>query len=202
MKYILAIFIVALLLAIVNKKNPIETNKLLPTDKIVAFGDSLTYGHGVDTIYSYPSVLSQLSGHIVENEGLSGEISALGIRRLSKVLMRSDAKLMILCHGGNDILQRRSYKDLKKNLKTMINMAQSKNMQVVLIGVPDISLVGLSVPELYQEVASEEEILYIDDLLEDILSDSSLKGDHVHPNAIGYRKMADEIYKFLSKNIL
>jgi lysophospholipase L1-like esterase len=201
MKYILAILIAVSILLILNKKSPTERYELSPTDKIIAFGDSLTYGYGVDAIHSYPSVLSQLSGHIVQNEGLSGEISALGVKRLSRVLMGSDAKLMILCHGGNDILQRRSYRELKKNLKSMVDMAKSRGMQVLLIGVPDISLVGLSTPELYQEVAKEEEILYIDDLLEDILSDSSLKGDRIHPNAIGYKKMAEGIYRFLMHDL-
>lgn len=173
--------------------------RLVSQDKILAFGDSLTFGHGVDREQSYPAVLAQLSGHPVINEGVSAEASAEGLSRLPAILQNSDAKVMILCYGGNDILQRRSREALRENLIAMITMAKSRDMQILLIGVPDISIVGLSTLPLYKEVAREEGIPYMESMLEDILSDSSLKGDRIHPNALGYHKMAEEIYQALLK---
>lgn len=203
MKYILTIAIATILLIILFREEQIESRQLLPQDTILAFGDSLTYGHGVEPSYSYPSILAEISGYRVINEGLSGELSSSGLQRLSTILEESSSKLLILCHGGNDIIQRRSPTKLKANLMTMIDMAHKKGMQVLLIGVPDISLIGLSIHPLYKEIAQEKKIAFVDDMLEDILSDSSLKGDRIHPNRQGYRKMAEMIYaQLLEDHIL
>ena len=197
MRYIVALVTVAIVIFIFAKEGSVMTRKLQSTDSIIAFGDSLTYGYGASTKDSYPSVLSRLSKHKVINAGLSGELSAQGLKRLPSVLKDSDAKLMILCHGGNDIIQRRSQKELKSNLKAMVKIAKDRDMQVLLVDVPDISVLGLSAPSLYKEVADEEKIPLADGILEDIISDDSLKSDYIHPNAKGYHIMAHEIYESL-----
>ena len=199
MKYMIGLLIVVILIFISTKEESIITKKLQSTDNIIAFGDSLTYGHGADIKDSYPSILSKISSYRVINAGLSGELSSQGLRRLPSILKENNAKLLILCHGGNDIIQRSSKEELKSNLKTMINMAKDRDMQIILVGVPDISIFGLSALTLYEEVAREEKILYIDDVLENIISDDSLKSDYIHPNAKGYHIMANEIYKKLLK---
>jgi lysophospholipase L1-like esterase len=107
---------------------------------------------------------------------------------------------MILCFGGNDIMQKRSMSSLKQNLKTMIQMAKAKNIEVLLISVPNITLFGLSPLELYEEVAEEENIPLLSGVLANILSQPSLKSDRVHPNALGYKEMADKIYESLKEN--
>ncbi len=197
MRYIVALVAVAIVIFIFAKEGSVMTQKLQSTDSIITFGDSLTYGYGADTKDSYPSVLSNISRHKVINAGLSGELSAQGLKRLPSVLKDSDAKLMILCHGGNDIIQRRSQKELKSNLKAMVKIAKDRDIQVLLVDVPDISVLGLSAPSLYKEVADEEKIPLVDGILEDIISDDSLKSDYIHPNAKGYHMMANEIYERL-----
>jgi len=202
MKYIIGLFIIIILIFLSTKEEPNMRKKLQPTDSIIAFGDSLTYGYGADIKDSYPSVLSKMSGYNVINAGLSGELSEQGVERLPSILDKYNAKIMILCHGGNDIIQRKSQKELKANLKTMIKMAKARNIQVLLVGVPDISLLGLSTLSLYKDVAKEEEIPYAEDILEDIIGNDLLKSDYIHPNAKGYHIMADKIYQILLKSIL
>jgi len=177
--------------------NPIAENA-----RILAFGDSLTYGFGAPPEASYPTVLSRLSRHEVINEGLNGEISREGRERLPGVLEHTNAKLLILCHGGNDILQHLSRAALRENLVAMVRMAKRHGMQVLLVGVPDISPSGLSALALYQEVARQEQVALLPDLLKSILSDTALKIDEIHPNAEGYRKMAEGIYEALKENHL
>ena len=199
MKYIIvAVFVALILLTLPNKST--KMNRLLPHDTILAFGDSLTYGHGANYEESYPALLSSLSGHKVINAGTNGETSGEGLQRLPKLLEDKSIKLMILCFGGNDILRRQSMEKLKNNLKMMISMAKTKNIDVLLIAVPNISLFGLSPLELYENVAEEENIPLLMGVITDILSQPTLKNDQIHPNALGYGQMAEKVYESLKEN--
>jgi lysophospholipase L1-like esterase len=198
MKYIIISVIIILAFFELNKSE-IETVKLTQNDSILAMGDSLTYGFGADPKYSYPKRLSTLTNLNVINTGINGDTSQDGLRRLPSLLNDSSIKLMILCFGGNDILQKKSMVDLKDNLKKMITLAKAKNIDVLLISVPNISLFGLSSLELYEEVAEEENVHLISGLLADVLSQASLKSDQIHPNAQGYKVMSEKIFEALKE---
>ncbi len=192
---------IAILLAVLSL-NTKETAamKLTKNDTILAFGDSLTYGYGANDSQSYPVLLSRLSGLKVINAGVNGDTSEDGLRRLPARLEDPSVKLMILCFGGNDILQKRSMAQLKKNLASMIQMAKAKQIDVLLVSVPNITLFGLSALDLYEEAAEEENVPLLSGLLSDILSQSSLKNDQIHPNAKGYKVMAEKIYETLKSH--
>ncbi len=193
-----AVFVVTLLAtAIYVMKSGPEVSALQPGDSILAFGDSITYGYGAKPGESYPAVLASMTGLRVINAGINGETSGEGLARLPKLLGDDSIRLMILCSGGNDILQRRSREELKSNLERMIALAKAKGIDVVLIGVPEFGIFGLSSLPLYKEVAREENVAYMPSLLPDILGDRSLKTDYVHPNAAGYRTMAEKIFERL-----
>ena len=177
----------------------------LPTDAVIlAFGDSLTYGTNVSEEQSYPSILEQLSSHSVINAGVAGEISADGLTRLPAVLDEEQPKLLILIHGGNDILRKIPHEQTAANLTGMIAEAKKQNIKVVMLGVPALELfsaVGLSSLEsdpLYQQVAEAENVpIDLQSLPEIIFSNRELKSDQVHPNAQGYQRLAGTIFKLL-----
>ncbi len=163
--------------------------------KILAFGDSLTYGFGASAAESYPAVLAEKTGRVVLNAGVNGETSAEGLKRLPALLRDRDIALMILCFGGNDILQKLPRTALKTHLRQMITLAQEKGIAVLLVSVPDIGLFGLSPLSLYEEVAEETGIPLLTGMLAEILAAPALKSDQIHPNAAGYQKMAESIYE-------
>ncbi len=199
MKYILiALAITLILFSFTKKDSTIQT--LHPRDSILAFGDSLTYGYNAKPTESYPAILSTMTGLNVINEGIPAETSQGGLKRLPQLLKDPSIKLMILCIGGNDMMQQISMDVLKNNLKTMIQMAKEKGIDVLLISVPNFTLFGLSPLSLYEEIANEENVPLISGLLADILSNPSLKSDQIHPNALGYRQMAENIYENLKEN--
>lgn len=175
--------------------------KLEPIDggAILAFGDSLTAGVGVSKENSYPSVLAELSGLNVINAGVPGETTDQGLKRLPIVLDRTNPALIILIEGGNDILQNRSQSEIKNNLKKMIELAQRRDIQVVLIGVPRKALFSDSAP-LYETLAENYKLVFDDALIAELERSPSLKSDQVHFNATGYRKMARSIYELLVEN--
>jgi len=198
-KYVIVVILIILIFITLPKQTSIHTT-LSSNNTILTFGDSLTYGHVTSHDESYPILLSSLSGHKVINGGINGETSDEGLQRLPKLLEDKSIKLMILCFGGNDILRRQSMDALKNNLKAMIRMAKTKEIEVLLIAVPDISLFGLTPLELYEEIAKEEDVPLLGGVLANILSQPSLKSDQIHPNALGYKQMANKIHESLKEN--
>lgn len=166
---------------------------------ILAFGDSLTFGVGTAQTHSYPAVLAELSGLNVINAGISGETTESGLKRLPLELDRTAPDLIILIEGGNDILQNKSEFSIKSNLRKMIELAQSRDIPVVLIGVPQKRLFSDSAP-LFQELAEDYQLVFDGTLIGSLLRSPSSKSDHVHFNTEGYRKMAESIYELLSDN--
>ena len=166
---------------------------------ILAYGDSLTYGKGAKENESYPAILQKLTGRKVINAGVSGEESASGLMRLVGTLEKHQPQLLILCHGGNDLLRKKDANKMESNLRNMIQLAKDKNIPVVLLGVPNPGLF-LSSFEVYKKIADSTEVIYIEDLIPEVLGDKSLKSDTVHPNKDGYRVMAESIYLVLKES--
>ena len=163
---------------------------------ILAFGDSLTHGNGARREESYPAVLESLSGKRVINAGVSGEVSATGLKRLPSLLSQHQPQLVLLCHGGNDFLRQLDLGKLEANVTEMIRLARASGAQVVLLGVPRPGLF-LSSADLYSRVADSTQTVFIENLVADVLGDNSLKSDTVHPNKQGYRVMAETIHQQL-----
>jgi acyl-CoA thioesterase I len=166
---------------------------------VLAFGDSLTYGTGASEAESYPVQLAHLINRRVVREGVPGEVSADGLARLLSALDEYRPALLLLCHGGNDFLQRQSKRAAAENVRGMIRLAESRGIQVLLIGTPEPGFT-LTQPDFYGEIAKEFRLPYEGDVLTKILRDASLKSDQVHPNAQGYRLMGERIADLLRKS--
>ena len=74
----------------------------------------------------------------------------------------------------------------------MIEMAQEQGIEVVLVGVPKPSIF-LSTADFYSQLAEKYNLVYEGECLASILGKKSLKSDTVHPNAAGYKVMAQAI---------
>jgi lysophospholipase L1-like esterase len=172
----------------------------LPADAVVlAFGDSLTFGTGAQPEANYPAVLEKLIGRKVGNAGVPGEVSAAGLARLPSALDDYQPKLLILCHGGNDLLRRLDEAQTAENLRGMIRHTKQRGIEVVLIAVPKPGLFP-SPPDFYASIAKEFGLPYEDAALQAIVRDNELKSDVVHPNARGYTRLAEAVAALLKKS--
>jgi len=97
-------------------------------DVVVAFGDSITFGTGANREESYPAVLEKLIGRRVVNAGVPGEVTADGLSRLPEILAREKPALLILCHGGNDLLRRLNDQQTADNIRKMIRLARQRGL--------------------------------------------------------------------------
>ncbi len=173
----------------------------LPADGVVlAFGDSLTHGNGARAEASYPVVLEELIGRRVVRAGVPGEVTARGLARLPGVLQDSAPDLLVLIHGGNDLLQRKSPGRTVANLRAMVLLARERGVAVVLIGVPNLSLIRGRSAGIYEDLAEELALPYDGETLPAILNQRNLKSDAIHPNAQGYRKLAEAVAALLRRS--
>jgi acyl-CoA thioesterase-1 len=169
-----------------------------PNDVIVAFGDSLTYGTGANEAESYPVVLGELIKRTVVRAGVPGEVTTGGLARLETVIDEHRPALMIVCLGGNDMLGKRVDSEIQANLREIIKTIKDRGISVMLVGVPRPALITQAAP-FYAELAREFDIPYEGAIVTDVLYQRELKSDPIHPNAKGYRKMAEAIAKLLKK---
>ena len=176
-----------------------KLDKLERGATVLAFGDSLTFGTGANPDESYPAVLAQLTGLKVVNAGVPGEVSADGLARLPDAIDEAKPRLLILCHAGNDFLQKLDDGKAASNVRAMIDLAKARGIAVVLLATPKPGLPP-SVPKFYGEIAEQEHVPIEDGILRDVLLDSGLKSDFVHPNAKGYARIAEALAKLLKKS--
>src|SRR5690606_14237151 len=112
--------------------------------------------------------------------------------------------LTIIELGGNDFLRRRAAADVKEDLRAIVRAVREAGALPVLVGVPEPSAFAavtgrLADSPIYAALAAEEDALLIEDALSDVLSEGSLRADPIHPNAAGYRLLAERIADALAR---
>jgi lysophospholipase L1-like esterase len=165
---------------------------------VLAFGDSLTFGTGATPDQSYPARLSSLIAREIVNHGVPGEISRDGLNRLPSVLDEVKPALLILCHGGNDFLRKLDGKETEANLRAMVKLARDRNISVLLMATPKPGLI-LSVPDFYEKIGGDLDVPVETAVLAKVLGDNGTKSDLVHPNAMGYSKIAEALAAALKR---
>lgn len=169
-----------------------QLQPLFPDSVVLAYGDSLTFGTGANRDEAYPFVLASLINRTVINAGRSGETSSEGVARLGKVLKQYQPDLLILAHGGNDLLRRYPDKQTKENLRQMVELAQGLGVDVMLVAIPKPG-VFLNPAPFYAELAEEMQLVLEPDIITYVEKRTDLKSDAIHPNAQGYRHIATGI---------
>jgi acyl-CoA hydrolase len=171
---------------------------------VLALGDSVTYGVGAGAGEDFPTRLAEITGWTLHNHGISGDTSSGARERLEDALAEAQPKLVIVEIGGNDFLRRQPTSTVKENIRAILRRVKTAGIPVVLVAVPAFSPLGaavgrLSDADLYAELANEEKVPLVSAVFARVLSDPTLKADTIHPNAAGYRQLAEGIAAELMK---
>lgn len=202
-RHLLGALALAVLLSACGKRAP-KAQALPAGSTVLALGDSLTSGVGATADTAYPAVLQSLTGWQVVNGGVSGDTTAQALARLPALLQEHQPALVIVSIGGNDFLRQLSATAAKDTLREICRTARAGGAQVLLVGVPQVSLLAagtgsLKDHPLYAELAEELKLPLHAGGWAAVLSNPSLRADSVHANAQGYRQFAEGLVQALRK---
>lgn len=179
---------------------------------IVAVGDSLTAGLGVDESLAYPSLIEKrlaADGHFfkVVNAGISGETSSGTLSRINWVISSLKPDMVILVTGANDGLRGIDSKLLKQNLDRIIAILKEKNIRIILGGMKMLPNLGPAYikefERVYPEMADKHHIPLIPFFLKGVAGEVKLnQPDGIHPTAQGYTVIVDHIYPYVLEAVL
>ncbi len=169
-------------------------------DKIVCFGDSITFGYGAGPGEDYPTALAKMVSLPVINAGVSGDTTFEALKRLDSDVLAKNPRLVIVEFCGNDFLKKVPLEDTVKNLDEIITRIQSSGAMVALV---DISA-GMFFKDYrreFKKLARKKQAIFIPAVLSKIITNPSMKSDFLHPNQRGYKIVASRIHKAISRYI-
>jgi len=169
-------------------------NQYSSGSRIVCFGNSIMYGTGAEASFSIPSILSERIPHDVINAGIPGETSGEALIRIQKDVLDQDPYLVIVEFGGNDFLQKVPMETTLKNMEAIIDQVQSGGAMVVLCDVSSNFILS-RYRRAYKRLAKKKGALFVGELLDGILNRATLRTDYIHPNAEGYKIIAQRLYE-------
>ena len=183
-----------------------QSGETVTSQTIVALGDSLTAGFGVDLSESYPALLEealQKNGYTytVVNAGVSGETSSGTLARVEWILAQNPA-VVIVETGANDGLRGVPVQLIEENLREIIALLQENNVEVLLVGMKMVMNLGpvyvSQFNDLYPRLAKEMDIEFMPFFLEDVATKPQLNiDDGIHPNSAGYRVIVENLYPYV-----
>ena len=192
--------------AIAVLSSPSTAGARTPKPKIVVLGDSLTSGRRIGKDAAYPAILQERledNGYAYEvvNAGISGDTTARALRRYRDTL-DDDVEILIVALGANDGLRGVPVDQVKSNLSVILDDAQRRGIETLLIGMDALPLRGwdysVAFHRLYEDLAMRFRVPLVPFLLVNVMSNPALmQSDRAHPNRDGARAIADLIWPSL-----
>lgn len=199
------------------EKKPLDRNQSVTGDqiadldgsdaiRILALGDSLTAGYGLDDLdLAFPARLQEelrALGHDVEvlDAGISGDTTAGGRSRLDWSLAeKPDAVIVEL--GGNDGLRAVDPDVTYENLKAIITRLQDEGLPVLLAGMMAPPNLGREYGDRfyggYTRLAADYDVVFYPFFLDGVAGDPALnQADRIHPNEDGVNVIVEKILPY------
>ena len=169
--------------------------------RILAIGDSLFAGYGVQDGEGYPERLEAalrargINARIA-NAGVSGDTTAGGRQRLAFTLdsQPQPPELVLISLGGNDMLRGLPPEQTRENLDAMLTELSKRGISVVLMGMLSPPNLGADYrgkfDTIYPALAKKHGATLVPFFLQPVLDRPDLvQKDRIHPTAIGIDAM-------------
>jgi acyl-CoA thioesterase I len=195
--------VISMMMFLATGQNPVNTDS---RPVILAFGDSLTAGYGVQPAASYPTRLQRKLDDLgykyrVVNLGISGDTTSGALARMKPALAQKPS-IVILELGANDGLRGLSVSEMEKNLETIIGEFRKTGARVVLAGMTLPRNYGAAYVKSFEDVfrglAKKHDLPLIPFFLEGVATNPKYTlDDLIHPNTEGYVLVTDIVMKTL-----
>ncbi|PZP56828.1 MAG: arylesterase [Micavibrio aeruginosavorus] len=180
--------------------------------RIVALGDSLTAGYGLQAGEDYANQLQQalISKGLdvkIDNAGVSGDTTAGGLSRLEWVTAgEPKPALVIVALGANDMLRAIDPSTTESNLRSILKNLKDKDIPAVLYGMKaPINMPPAyrkSFNDIYPTLSEEFDVPLYPFFLEGIAMNSKLNlDDGVHPTKEGVALMVEKTSPLIEKQL-
>jgi len=180
------------------------------THTIVVIGDSLSAGYGMAAQQSWVALLGErvqreFPGWTLVNASISGDTTASGAARIAREIERHHPSIIVIELGGNDGLRGLSldgHHGMRRNLATMIELAQRHEAHVLLLGMqmpPNFGPVYTrQFARIYPDLAEHYQTALVPFLLEPIARErDAFQADNIHPTAAVQPRLLDHVWPAL-----
>ena len=168
-----------------------------PAPVVVALGDSVTAGYGLQPRDKFPTVLQRslaMEGypHKVINAGRNGDTTSRALRRLDRALVPG-TRILIVALGGNDRRLRTLPELVESNLSQIIERAQARGIKILLCDM------GAGLENMLTRLAEKYHVTQVPSVMAYVAGDPNLTQPDGHPNARGARIIAATLWPYLQE---
>ena len=169
--------------------------------RILAIGDSLLTGYGLEEGQGYPERLEaalRVRGvnARIANAGVSGDTTAAGLQRLAFTLnnQATAPELVIISLGGNDMLRSLAPEQTRANLEAMLKELDGRGIDALLLGMLAAPNLGNAYADafnpIYPSLAKQYGAALVPFFLQPLMDRPDLvQKDKVHPTDAGLDAM-------------
>ncbi len=178
------------------------------TTHILALGDSLTAGYGLDPGKSFADKLQEAlkaKGHdvVVINAGVSGDTMAQGAARLDWALT-DDVNAVIVELGANDVLRGLDPAQVENSLRQILDTLKKKKLPTLILGMQSPLNMGADYQArfnpIYAKLAKEYGAELYPFFLEGVAANPELnQADGIHPNEKGVAEIVSRVIPYVEK---
>ena len=188
----------ACLLGLLLTASPLQAQ----TIHILAFGDSLTAGLGLDPQDAFPARLEtalKARGHdiVIANAGVSGDTSTAGAERLDWSLA-PEINGVIVELGSNDALRGIDPQETEKALDRILTALEERRLPALLAGMLAPRNLGADYAKkfdaIFPRLAAKHGVLFYPFFLDGVAAEPELnQPDGLHPNSKGVDMIVSRI---------
>jgi len=160
---------------------------------IICYGDSITFGYGVNLGEDYPTALAKIVNRPVINVGVDGDTSTEGLQRIKQDVLEKEPCIVLIEFTGNDFLKKIPMDLTIRNIKKMVREIQSAGAMTAIVDV-SAGLFLLDYRIRLFLLSRQTGSIFIPATLSGIITNPSMKSDFMHPNASGYKIVAQRVY--------
>jgi len=187
----LSILIITSIGLFISYSSQANENHTVEPRSILLLGDSLSASFGMKENQGWVYQLNQMlkqekSPYTLINASISGETTSGGLTRLPRILAQQNIDFLLIELGGNDGLRGLSPSLIKHNLLQIIELAQQKNITVLLMDIKIPPNYGARYNKLFSQtfttVAKLSDISLLPFFMESIaIKPELMQSDGIHP---------------------